>query len=99
MDRYGTAHLSNGLTGEEADAFIASTLSKTFDLRPAAIVRRFGLKNPIYEATAAYGHMGRKPYKAAVPVRNADGSWTEREIQFFGWEKLDAVDKLKELFE
>ncbi|MDY3783031.1 MAG: methionine adenosyltransferase [Candidatus Cryptobacteroides sp.] len=99
VDSYGTAHLSNGLTGEEADAFIASTLRKTFDLRPAAIVRRFGLKNPIYEATAAYGHMGRKPYKAAVPVRNADGSWTEREIQFFGWEKLDAVDKLKEFFE
>ena len=66
-----------------------------FDLRPAAIVRHFGLKNPIYEPTAAYGHMGRRPYVEAVPVRNADGSWGRREVQFFGWEKLDAVDELK----
>ena len=39
--------------------------------------------------------MGRKPYVEAVPVRNADGSRGRREVQFFGWEKLDAVDELK----
>ena len=60
-------------------------MAELFDLRPAAIVERFGLKNPIYLPTAAYGHMGRKPYVK-------DG------IQFFGWEKLDMVDAIKEAF-
>ncbi|MCR4859929.1 MAG: methionine adenosyltransferase, partial [Bacteroidales bacterium] len=66
VDTYGTRHAG------ESDAQIAETLRSLFDLRPAAIIRKFGLKNPIYEPTAAYGHMGRKPYVQ-------DG------IQFFGW--------------
>lgn len=98
VDTYGTAKLNNGLAGEEADAFIAAKIKEEFDLRPAVIVRRFGLKNPIYEATAAYGHFGRKPYVKAVPVRLPDGSESTREVQFFGWEKLDAVEKLKKIF-
>ena len=98
VDTYGTATPANGLRGEAADAYIASRISDLFDLRPAAIVKRFGLKNPIYAPTAAYGHMGRKPYVEAVPVRLSDGSWTQKEVQFFGWEKLDAVDTLKAEF-
>ena len=78
VDTYGTSRC-----GE--DASIARRVSELFDLRPAAIVRRFGLKAPIYEPTAAYGHMGRTPF-----VR--DG------LQFFGWEKLDAVPLIKESF-
>ncbi len=73
-------------TGVCSDAEIAVRLRELFDLRPAAIVRRFGLKNPIYAPTAAYGHFGREPYVK-------DG------IQFFGWEKLDAVDLLRSAFE
>ncbi|MBR3562867.1 MAG: methionine adenosyltransferase [Bacteroidales bacterium] len=73
-------------TGACSDAEIAVRLRELFDLRPAAIVRRFGLKNPIYAPTAAYGHFGREPYVK-------DG------IQFFGWEKLDAVDLLRSAFE
>ena len=69
-------------TGVVPDAEIAFKLRGIFDLRPAAIVRRFGLKNPIYAPTAAYGHFGREPYVK-------DG------IQFFGWEKLDSVDLLR----
>ena len=53
---------------------------------------------PPYAPTAAYGHMGRKPYVEAVPVRLPDGSWTQREVQFFGWEKLDAADRLRAEF-
>ena len=79
VDTYGTRHI------EASDAEIARKVREMFDLRPAAIIRKFGLKNPIYEPTAAYGHMGRKPY-----VR--DG------IQFFGWELLDSVDRIKEAF-
>ena len=94
VDTYGTAHLP-GAGGSrypgsvralsEADVAIATKIKELFDLRPAAIVRRFGLKNPIYAPTAAYGHFGREPYVK-------DG------IQFFGWEKLDAVDELKAAF-
>jgi S-adenosylmethionine synthetase len=79
VDTYGTRHI------EASDAEIAKKVRELFDLRPAAIIRKFGLKNPIYEPTAAYGHMGRKPYVQ-------DG------IQFFGWELLDSVDRIKEAF-
>ena len=72
-------------TGVCSDAEIAAKLRTLFDLRPAAIIKRFGLKNPIYAPTAAYGHFGRDPYVQ-------DG------IQFFGWEKLDSVDLLRKEF-
>ena len=92
VDSYGSAHVSPsdnaGIStekGEATDAYIASKIGELFDLRPAAIVERFGLKNPIYEPTAAYGHMGRKPYVK-------DG------MQFFGWEKLDMVEAIRKSF-
>ena len=69
-------------TGVMPDAEIAHRLKGLFDLRPAAIIKRFGLKNPIYAPTAAYGHFGREPYVK-------DG------MQFFGWEKLDSVELLR----
>ena len=72
-------------TGIISDAEIAARIGKLFDLRPAAIIRKFGLKNPIYSPTATYGHFGREPYVK-------DG------MQFFGWEKLDAVDAIKSEF-
>ena len=84
VDTYRSAKISKG-SDEATDAFIAGKVREIFDLRPAAIVRRFGLKNPIYEPTAAYGHMGRAPYVK-------DG------IQFFGWERLDAVDDIRKAF-
>jgi S-adenosylmethionine synthetase len=46
---------------EAADpARIADAVTKTFDLRPAAIIRDLDLKRPIYAQTAAYGHFGRE---------------------------------------
>ena len=79
VDTYGTGHVGM------SDADIARQVRSLFDLRPAAIIRKLGLKNPIYEPTAAYGHMGRKPF-----VR--DG------LQFFSWELLDSVDRIREAF-
>ena len=35
-------------------------VEKFFDLRPAAIIKRFELRRPIYCQVAAYGHMGRE---------------------------------------
>ena len=82
----------------KTDGEIAKTVGKIFDLRPAKIVEKFGLTNPIFEATAAYGHMGRKPYKANVEVID-NGQKVTKEVQFFGWELLDTVDQIKEAFD
>ncbi len=95
VDTYGSAR-PEALKGM-SDGQIAEKIAGLFDLRPAAIVREFGLKNPIFEATASYGHFGNRPYTEKV-VLHRNGKDVEREIDFFGWEKLDAVDKLKEAF-
>ena len=91
VNSYGTLNPAIKLT----DAQIALSIANIFDLRPAAIVRKFGLKNPIFEPTAAYGHVGRTPYKAEVTVYE-NGMACRKEVQFFGWELLDSVDKVKE---
>ncbi len=87
VDTFGSSHVALG------DSEIAARVAALFDLRPAAIVRRFGLKNPIFGPTAAYGHVGRKPYRATVRVQGED-----RQVQFFGWELLDMTGPIKEAF-
>ena len=79
------------------DGEIAERIGKLFDLRPASIVKKFGLKNPIFEATASYGHFGNRPYTQVVKLHE-NGTEVEREIEFFGWEKLDAVDMIRKEF-
>ncbi|MDR3287395.1 MAG: methionine adenosyltransferase [Prevotellaceae bacterium] len=91
VNTYGTAK------DKYSDAEIADKISEIFDLRPAKIIERFGLKNPIFEETAAYGHFGRDSYKKSVKlIRN--GKEVKKNIEFFTWEKLDYVDKLKKVF-
>ena len=91
VDTYGTNKLSI------SEGEIAERIAKLFDLRPHAIVKRFGLKNPIFEPTASYGHFGNRPYTQTVKfVEN--GAEVEREVEFFGWEKLDAVEAIKSEF-
>jgi len=84
-------------TGKFEDARIARKISDLFDLRPAKIIERFGLKNPIYRPTAAYGHFGRKPYSQTLKLVR-DGREVEKTVEFFGWEKLDAVDAVRKAF-
>lgn len=91
VNTYGTASVNKD------DGEIAAIIGQLFDLRPAEIIKKFALKNPIYEATAAYGHMGREPYTKEVTLIR-DGKSVTKEIQFFGWEKLDAVDICKKAF-
>lgn len=79
------------------DGEIARRIASLFDLRPAAIVKRFGLKNPIFEATASYGHFGNRPYTQPVRVWE-NGREVEREVEFFGWERLDAVEPIRKAF-
>ena len=95
VDTHGTKsaklqHLSDGE--------IARHIATLFDLKPAAIVRRFGLKNPIFEATASYGHFGNRPYTKAVSFFE-NGHEVEREVEFFGWEKLDMIEEIKQALE
>lgn len=80
-----------------SDGEIAKRASKLFDMRPGVIIRRLGLKNPIFTATSSYGHMGRTPYKAPVTFIE-NGQETKREVEFFAWEKLDYVDAVREAF-
>lgn len=76
---------------------IAEAVGKIFDLRPAKIIEKFGLKNPIYEPCAAYGHMGRKPYTKEVTLLR-DGKKIRKKLQFFGWELTDSVEKIRQYF-
>jgi S-adenosylmethionine synthetase len=46
-------------TGTITDDEISQLITQNFDLRPAAIIRDLGLREPIYQQTAAYGHFGR----------------------------------------
>ena len=46
-------------TGTVPDEKLAKAVAETLDMRPAAIIRRFDLRRPIYRQTAAYGHFGR----------------------------------------
>ncbi len=92
VNTYGTAKV------KISDGEIAARMLKLFDLRPYAIVERFGLKNPIFRATAAYGHMGRDPYEGEVVVYDAAGRKRKKKVQFFGWEKTDMVDAIRKEF-
>ena len=92
VNTYGTCKVE-GLT----DGEIAQRLDAIFDLRPAAIVRRYGLKNPIFSETAAYGHFGRTPQKKMVQI-GMNGSSNLVEVETFTWEKLDAVQDIKKAF-
>jgi len=46
---------------------LESTIRELFDFRPAGIIKTLQLKRPIYQATAAYGHFGRKPHDGLFP--------------------------------
>ncbi len=91
VDTYGTARVA------ETDAEIADRIGRLFDLRPASIVERFGLKNPIFEATASNGHFGNRPYRKEVTLCD-HGKEVTKEIEFFSWEKLDEADNLRRAF-
>ena len=93
VNTYGKSHVS------QSDAEIAAIVDKLFDMRPRAIEERLKLRNPIYEETASYGHMGRTP--RTVTKTFASRYLAEpivREVELFTWEKLDYVDAVREAF-
>ncbi len=108
VDTFGTAKVKNADGKIMSDGDIAKVLDQLFDLTPHAIVKRFGLKNPIFEKTASYGHFGREAYEEEVDVyydpskpgnySNGQEHTFKKKIWFFAWEKLDYVDKIKNAF-
>ena len=92
VNTYGTSKVC--LT----DAEIAGKVNEIFDLRPRAIEERLKLCNPIYQETASYGHMGRKPEVVKKVFTSNYWPTVEKEVELFTWEKLDYVDEIKRVF-
>lgn len=92
VDTKGTAKVN--LT----DGQIAERLLEIFDMTPYGIETRLKLRNPIYEETAAYGHMGRTPEKIVKRFKSPEGNIVEREVELFTWENLDYVDAIRNAF-
>ena len=93
VDTKGTAKVK--LT----DGEIGRKIQKIFDLRPYAIEQNLKLRNPIYQETASYGHMGRDYYIGDKTFKNASGeNVVVKDLEFFTWEKLDRIDDIKKEF-
>jgi S-adenosylmethionine synthetase len=103
INTYGTSKV------KMSEGEIANIVLEIFDMRPKAIIERLALKNPIYSETAAYGHFGRDSYSKevdfyTVEVKDTETERTEirkkykKQVEFFTWEKLDYVNKVKEAF-
>ena len=93
VNTFGTAQ--HGLT----DGDIVKMIQQLFDLRPAAIVRDLKLKQPIYEETARYGHMGRTNEMVTKTFMDENGKPFTREVELFTWEKLDKVEEIRRLIQ
>ncbi len=100
VDTYGKSHVK--LT----DGEIAEKIKHLFPLTPDGIIESLQLRKPIYEETAAYGHMGREPKKVVKHFTsryNNGGSANgpkdiDVEVELFTWEKLDKVEDIKKAF-
>lgn len=89
VNTYGTCKARDKEGKKLTDGEISLRVSKLVDMRPSAIVKRFGLRNPIYSETASYGHMGRTP-----GIKEVNG----KKYETFGWEKLDLVNSFRKDF-
>ncbi|MDD7885570.1 methionine adenosyltransferase [Flavivirga sp. 57AJ16] len=92
IDTYGTCSFNM------TDGEIAEKVSDIFDMRPFAIEERLKLRSPIYSETAAYGHMGRNNETVTKTFTQPNGETITLDVELFTWEKLDYVDKVKEVF-
>jgi S-adenosylmethionine synthetase len=110
VNTYGTALVKDDKGKILHDGEIALKIKELFDMRPYSIVQRFGLKNPVFLPTASYGHFGRDPFTGDVEVYyeipgskpktvndNGRKVYTKK-VDFFAWEKLDYVEKIKKAF-
>jgi S-adenosylmethionine synthetase len=110
VDTFGSAKVKDKKGQVLTDGHISEKIQKLFDMRPYAIVQRYGLKNPIFLKTASYGHFGRDHFSDTVEVyysvpgskpksKNGNGKQIyQKKVEFFAWEKLDYVEKIKKEF-
>ena len=82
-----------------SDSEIAYRIATLFDMRPKAIEERLKLRNPIYAETASYGHMGRTPQVVTKQFGSRYEETKTIEVELFTWEKLDYVERIKQLFD
>jgi S-adenosylmethionine synthetase len=92
VNTYGTSKV------DLHDGEIAKKVEELFDMRPYAIEQRLKLRNPIYEETAAYGHMGRQNEVVTKTFISPYRDEIVLEVELFTWEKLDYVDRIKSVF-
>lgn len=92
VNTYGTAKV------DKKDGEIARQIAAIFDMRPYAIEQRLKLRNPMYEETAAYGHMGRQNEVVTKTFVSPDNTSITLDVELFTWEKLDYVDTIKKTF-
>ena len=92
VNTYGTSHVPM------SDSRIAQKIGQLFSLRPYAIEQRLKLRNPIYEETAAYGHVGREPRVVTKRFESLYHKTKVVKVELFTWEKLDYVDKIRRAF-
>jgi len=101
LNTYGTASVLGNDGNTLNDGEISSKLEPLFDLRPFSIESKFGLREPIYSETASYGHMGRKNEIVTKTFKRPSENGMEeltKTVELFTWEKLDAVDEIKSVF-
>jgi S-adenosylmethionine synthetase len=107
----GSAKVKDSKGHRLSDKEISNRAFEIFEksLKPYNIVQKFGLTNPVFSPTCTYGHFGRDYYKKEVEVYYTDNSTVTRkdekgnlknykEVEFFAWEKLDAVDLIQKEF-
>ncbi|MFS8083431.1 MAG: methionine adenosyltransferase [Ginsengibacter sp.] len=92
VNTFGTAKV------KMTDGEIAKKVEIIFDMRPYFIEQRLKLRNPIYQETAAYGHMGRKNEMVTKTFKLPNGPDKKINVELFTWEKLDYVPKVKKAF-
>ncbi len=78
-------------TGKISDDKIEKLIRAHFDLRPYGIIQMLDLIHPVYQATASYGHFGRKPYEHEY----TDAAGKKHKATAFSWEKTDRAEALR----
>jgi S-adenosylmethionine synthetase len=86
-------------TGRVSDERLEKLVRAHFDLRPYGIIQMLDLVKPMYRATAAYGHFGRKPQPMTYRwTERTNGHAVEKKESFtaFTWERTDRAEALRE---
>ena len=86
-------------TGQVPDEQLEKLIRTHFDLRPWGIIRMLDLVRPMYRATAAYGHFGRKPERMTYEWTEPNGGSKEKKrsetFTAFTWERVDRAAALR----